>query len=273
MADAVAAGDVSPDSVRRATMLGGDLADAARRALEGGAASLAEVHLEVLRPVQPMLAATAASVTDALAATGLASVEWKLDGARIQVHRHDGDVRVFTRNLNDVTARLPEVVEVVRTIPARSFVLDGEAIGLAPGALPRRFQDTMSRFGREDATSHPLTLAPFFFDVIHLDGDDLLDRPLSATRCDPRRPGRAVVHSNRPDRRRDRGGRVPRRRTRDRARRRDGKGARLPLRGRPPRIVVAQGQAGPHARSRRARRGMGARTPPRLAVEPASRGT
>ncbi len=179
MADAIAhAARVPADTVRRAAMLGGDLADTARRALEGGEASLTEVHLEVLRPVQPMLAASAATVAEALAATGPASVEWKLDGARIQVHRDDNDVRVFTRNLNDVTDRLPEVVEVARTFAARSFVLDGETIGLADDALPRRFQDTMSRFGRDDATSHSLVLTAFFFDVLHLDGHDLLDLPL-----------------------------------------------------------------------------------------------
>ena len=98
--------------------------------------ALAEIGLEVLRPVQPMLAASAASVAEALAATGRASVEWKLDGARIQVHRAGDEVRAFTRNLNDVTARVPEVVEVVRSFPAQTFVLDGEAIGLTEDALP-----------------------------------------------------------------------------------------------------------------------------------------
>ena len=151
--DRARAAEVPADAVRRAAMLGGDLADTARRALAGGAAALAEVRLEVLRPVQPMLAASAATVAEALAATGPASVEWKLDGARIQVHRAGDDVRVFTRNLNDVTARLPEVVEVARAFAARSFVLDGEAIGLADDALPRRFQDTMSRFGSDDAAA------------------------------------------------------------------------------------------------------------------------
>ena len=150
-----------------------------RRALTAGESALAEVGLEVLRPVQPMLAASAASVAEALAATGRASVEWKLDGARIQVHRSGEVVRAFTRNLNDITARVPEVVEVVRAFPARTFVLDGEAIGLTEDALPRRFQDTMSRFGTDDAASHAMTLAPFFFDVLHLDGEDLLDRTLS----------------------------------------------------------------------------------------------
>jgi DNA ligase 1 len=180
MADAIARAAAVPiETVRRAAMLGGDLADTARRALAGGEPALAEVRLEVLRPVQPMLASTATSVVDALTATGRASVEWKLDGARIQVHLDGDEVRVFTRNLNDVTARLPEVVDVARSFAAHSFVLDGEAIGLADDALPRRFQDTMSRFGRDDATGHALTLAPFFFDVLHLDGDDLLDRPLA----------------------------------------------------------------------------------------------
>jgi DNA ligase-1 len=179
MADAIAkAADVPATTVRRAAMLGGDLADTARRALTEGEAALVDVGLEVLRPVQPMLAASAATVAEALAATGPASVEWKLDGARIQVHRDGDEVRAFTRNLNDVTARVPEVVEVARSFAARSFVLDGEAIGLTEDALPRRFQDTMSRFGTDDARSHAMTLAPFFFDVLHLDGEDLLDRPL-----------------------------------------------------------------------------------------------
>ena len=120
MADAIArAAAVPATAVRRAAMLSGDLADTARRALTGGEVALAEIGLEVLRPVQPMLAATAASVAEALAATGRASVEWKLDGARIQVHRAGDDVRAFTRNLNDVTARVPEVVEVVRSFPGR----------------------------------------------------------------------------------------------------------------------------------------------------------
>ena len=180
MADAIAlAAQVPAAAVRRAAMLGGDLADTARRALTGGEASLLAVGLEVLRPVQPMLAASAPSVYEALTAVGRASVEWKLDGARIQVHRDGDEVRVFTRNLNDVTARVPEVVEIARALEAQTFVLDGEAIGLTEEALPRRFQDTMSRFGTDDAASHVMTLVPFFFDVLHLDGDDLLDQPLA----------------------------------------------------------------------------------------------
>ncbi|HEV7524374.1 MAG TPA: ATP-dependent DNA ligase [Acidimicrobiia bacterium] len=179
MADAIArAAGVPADAVRRAAMLGGDLAGTAHRALTGGGEALADVHLQVLRPVQPMLAASAATVAEALAATGPASVEWKLDGARIQVHRTGNEVRVFTRNLNDVTARLPEVVDLVRGFASESFVLDGEAISLSEAELPRRFQDTMSRFGRDDPSAHPHTLAAFFFDALHVGGDDLLDRPL-----------------------------------------------------------------------------------------------
>jgi DNA ligase-1 len=179
MADAIAkASDAPPTVVRRAAMLGGDLAETALLAMQGGEEALTAVGLQVLRPVLPMLAATAADVGEALTATGVASVEWKLDGARIQVHRRGDEVRLYTRNLNDITTRLPEVVELVRSFPADSFVLDGETIGLTEDALPHAFQDTMSRFGRDDSGSHAMTLTAFFFDIMHLDGEDLLDRPL-----------------------------------------------------------------------------------------------
>jgi DNA ligase-1 len=179
MYDAIArAANVPADGVRRAAMLGGDLLDTARRAITGGEAALAAVQLEVLRPVLPMLAASAPDVATALAETGPASVEWKLDGARIQVHRSGDEVRVYTRNLNDVTARLPEVVAAARTFAAREFVLDGEAIGVDDAAKPHRFQDTMSRFGRDDAASHAMALSAFFFDVLHVDGTDVLEEPL-----------------------------------------------------------------------------------------------
>ncbi|HWC12163.1 MAG TPA: ATP-dependent DNA ligase [Acidimicrobiales bacterium] len=181
MLDAVARAAALPASeVRRAAMLAGDLCAVATLALTpaadgGGAAALGAIRLQPLRPVLPMLAASAPDVGAALDATGLASVEWKLDGARIQVHRDGDDVRIFTRNLNDVTSRLPDIAAVARDVPARSFVLDGEALGLdEDAARPERFQDTMSRFG-----SHaPSTLAARFFDCLHVDGDDLLDRPL-----------------------------------------------------------------------------------------------
>jgi DNA ligase-1 len=180
MSDAIAkAAGVPAATVRRATMLGGDLGETAVLAVTGGADALAGVHLQVLRPIQPMLAASSPDVASALEETGAASVEWKLDGARIQVHRAGNDVRIFTRNLNDVTARLPEVVALAHKLPARAFVLDGETIGVADGERPHTFQDTMSRFGRDDADSHEILLSAFFFDIVHLDGNDLLDSPLS----------------------------------------------------------------------------------------------
>ena len=159
-------------------------------ALTEGVDALAAVRLELLRPVQPMLASTADDVAAALVATGPASVEWKLDGARIQVHRHDDEVRVYTRNLNEVTDRLPEVVAAVRTFPARELVLDGEAIGLSDDERPHRFQDTMSRFGRQRASTRarrsPLTA--FFFDVLHVDGARSPRRAArGAARCTRRR--------------------------------------------------------------------------------------
>jgi DNA ligase-1 len=178
MADAVARASQTPlEAVRRAAMFSGDLGRAARLALTGGATALDAVALSVLRPVQPMLAAPAVDVAAALAETGMASVEWKLDGARIQVHRAGDDVRVFTRNLNDITARLGGVVAAVRSLPVRSLVLDGEAIGLDDTGRPDRFQDTMSRFGAEEA-GRAAGLQAMFFDILHLDGDDLHDRPL-----------------------------------------------------------------------------------------------
>jgi DNA ligase-1 len=186
MADAIArAAAVPVDLVRRAAMFSGDLGRTAVIALGEGAVGLERVGLTVLHPVQPMLAGSSSSVSAALAETGPASVEWKLDGARIQVHR-DGDVvRVYTRNLNDVTDRLSAVVEAVRALPAHRLVLDGESIGIHDDGRPRRFQDTMSRFGTGTAraaagpdSAAGLQLHAFFFDVLHLDGHDLVDLPL-----------------------------------------------------------------------------------------------
>jgi DNA ligase-1 len=181
MTDAIArASDVPRPVVQRAAMLSGDLRTTAHLALTGGADALADIQLDVLRPILPMLAATSEDVTQALAATGLASVEWKLDGARIQVHRAGDEVRVYTRNLNDVTERLPEVVAAVRNFPADSLILDGEAIGVGEDERPDRFQDTMSRFGRQQLDAHGIPLSAFFFDCLRLDDRDLLDEPLDA---------------------------------------------------------------------------------------------
>jgi DNA ligase-1 len=180
VADAVAkAAGVPVASVRRAAMLAGDLPAVAARAL--GAAdptsALADFGLTVGRAVQPMLAASAATVGEALALTGEASVEWKLDGARIQAHKQGDDVSLFTRNLNDVTTRLPGIVALVRTFPATALVLDGEAIGVGEGDGPDQFQDTMSRFGRHAGDAGDGLVARFF-DVLHVDGEDVIDRPL-----------------------------------------------------------------------------------------------
>jgi DNA ligase 1 len=178
MADAVAEAAAVPAAlVRRAAMLSGDLRRTASIALTSGRAGLEAVGLTLFQPIQPMLASTAEDVADALGGDGTASVEWKLDGARIQVHRRGDQVEIYTRNLNPVTDRLPEVVQVVRGLPADELVLDGEVLGL-DGERPEAFQQTMSRFGRDDPASHGLRLRPFFFDVLHVGGDDLIDRPL-----------------------------------------------------------------------------------------------
>jgi DNA ligase-1 len=181
MTDAVAkAAEVPIEVVRRAAMLSGDLGRTAVMALCDGAAALAAVRLAVLHPIEPMLAASATDVADALEKTGTASVEWKLDGARVQVHRQGTEVRVFTRNLNDITHRLPGVVAIALAIPAQSVVLDGEVLGVDEDAKPRAFQDTMSAFGRDDATNAGDRLLVRFFDVLHVDGVDVIDEPLHA---------------------------------------------------------------------------------------------
>jgi DNA ligase 1 len=181
---AARAAGVPLSQVRRAVMLAGDLPHVATVALTEGAPGLEAIGLTLLRPVQPMLAQTAPDVAVALvlatAEGGPASVEWKLDGARIQVHRAGEDVRIFTRNLNDVTARLAGIADLVRSLPVDRLVLDGEAVGWdeADGTAPEMFQQTMSRLGRRDGTAGA-GLHARFFDVLHVDGDDLVDRPLT----------------------------------------------------------------------------------------------
>jgi DNA ligase-1 len=156
-------------------MLSGDLGAAAASARRGGLVALEAIGLTTMQPVQPMLAGTSSSVTDAVAELGLASVEWKLDGARVQIHRSGDDVAIFTRNLNEITDRLPGVAAMVRDLPVRDAVFDGEVLGVDADGRPDRFQDTMSRFGGEAAQP---TLRAFLFDVLHADGTDLLDEPL-----------------------------------------------------------------------------------------------
>ena len=178
MLDAVSrAAGTALSQVRRAVMLAGDLPRVAAVALLDGGAGLSAVRLSVLRPVLPMLASSADDVAGALRDLGACSVEWKLDGARVQAHRLGDDVRLFTRNLNDVTARLPGVVTAVRDLDVGQVVLDGEVLGVGDDG-PEAFQETMSSFGRRTGPPGRAALGVWFFDCLHLDGDDLLDRPL-----------------------------------------------------------------------------------------------
>lgn len=181
MAEAIArAASIGAVPVRRAIMMSGDAGAVARAALEGGVAGLSGFGLRLLRPVQPMLAQTAHSVEDALGRLGQAALEYKLDGARIQVHRKGHEVRVFTRRLNDVTGSVPEVVEAVLRLPCGALVLDGEALALRPDGSPLPFQVTMRRFGRTHDMERARAAVPlfgFFFDCLHADGETLIDRP------------------------------------------------------------------------------------------------
>ncbi|CDO87691.1 ATP-dependent DNA ligase [Mycobacterium triplex] len=182
MADAVAkAAGIPTAAVQRAAMLGGDLPSAAAAALSGGAVALQAFTLRVGQPVGPMLAQTATSVADALEKHGGTAIfEAKLDGARVQIHRAGDAVTVYTRSLDDVTARLPEVVAATLALPVRDLIADGEAIALRPDNRPHRFQVTASRFGRSvdvDAAQAAQPLSVFFFDLLHCDGVDLLDAP------------------------------------------------------------------------------------------------
>jgi ATP-dependent DNA ligase I len=204
MTDAIAKAAAIPIAeVRRAVMLRGSLGPVAQAALQGGSAALDGVGLQVGRPVKPMLAETAESLDAALTRlsrppgktpkgaepTGAGAVadrlrdvalEWKIDGIRVQVHHVGSEVRVFTRTLDDVTARVPEIVEATLELPVRELVLDGEAVALQPDGRPHPFQDTASRTGSRrdiDRMRAELPLSTFFFDVLHVDGEDLLDRP------------------------------------------------------------------------------------------------
>ncbi len=174
------AAGVPAERVRRAVMAAGDLPSVAKAALLEGDAGLSRFAIRLFRPVLPMLADSADDVRDALARLGEAALEFKLDGARIQVHKSGDDVRIYSRRLNEVTGAVPELVEVVRALPARELILDGEAIALQPGGTPHPFQTTMRRFGRKldvDRLRQELPLVPFFFDILYLDGDSLLDEP------------------------------------------------------------------------------------------------
>jgi DNA ligase-1 len=169
-------------SIRRAAMFAGALGPVARAALVEGEAALTRFMLQPFQPVQPMLADSAADVEDALAELGEASLEYKLDGARIQVHKADGEVRVYSRSLRDVTIAVPEIVAATQALAPRTLVLDGEAIALRADRTPHPFQTTMRRFGRRldvERLRAELPITPFFFDVLLADGQLVVDEPQS----------------------------------------------------------------------------------------------
>jgi DNA ligase-1 len=181
MVEAVArAAQVPAEKVRRAAMVAGDLPAVAAAALTAGTEGLGRFAIRLLEPVRPMLAQTAEDVPDALAHLGRAAVEFKLDGARVQVHKAGEQVRVFSRRMNDVTPAVPELVEAVRALPAREIILDGEALAMRPEGRPHPFQVTMRRFGRRleiERMRESLPLSAYFFDCLYLDGGDLTGEP------------------------------------------------------------------------------------------------
>lgn len=182
-ADALArAADAPPADVRRAVMLAGSLQDVAGVLLADGPEALAAFRLTVGRPVQPMLAHTAASVGEALDKLGACAVEEKLDGIRVQVHRDGDRIRAYTRTLDDITDRLPELTDAVAALPAGRFILDGEVIALGEDGRPRPFQETASRVGSRrdvaEAAAH-VPVVPVFFDALLVDDEDLLDLPFT----------------------------------------------------------------------------------------------
>jgi ATP-dependent DNA ligase I len=206
MIEAVAQAAAVPSAeVRRALLVGGSLQAVASAALRGeldrppdrqppdrqppgpggvsrvdALTALRSFALRVGRPLRPMLAAAAPSIEAAMQKVSPAAVEWKIDGIRVQAHKAGGQVTVFTRTLDDITGRVPEIVEAVRSVPARAAVLDGEAVALFPDGRPRPFQVTASRAGTQDETAArrgDVPLTPFFFDLLHLDGTDLIDTP------------------------------------------------------------------------------------------------
>ena len=181
MVEAVAkAAGLTGRNLRRAVMLAGDLRAVAAAALGEGEAGLRRFSIDLFRPLQPMLAQPADDVEGALGKLGEAALEYKLDGARIQVHRAGDEVRIFSRRLREVTAAVPEVVAAVQALPGREMILDGEVIALKADGRPHPFQVTMRRFGRKldvGKMRRELPLSPFLFDLLHLDGDDLVDEP------------------------------------------------------------------------------------------------
>ncbi|MEM9208727.1 MAG: ATP-dependent DNA ligase, partial [Pseudomonadota bacterium] len=184
LVDAIAnATGLPATGVRRAVMLAADPAPVAKAALTFGASGLEQFQLEPLKPVRPMLATPAENIDDAMTSLGEAVLQVKLDGARVQVHRVDGEVRIFTRQMNEVTERLPEIVETVSALPVTSLILDGEAIAINEKGRPLPFQVTMRRFGRSSnivEMRKSLPLSGIFFDCLYVNGEARIDEPLNA---------------------------------------------------------------------------------------------
>jgi DNA ligase-1 len=183
MLDALAKATNLPlERIRRAAMMAGGSTAIAQAVFENGETGLAQFDIQLFRPVQPMLAQSADDVGAALAELGEAALEYKLDGARIQVHKSGDKVAVYSRAANDVTTAVPEVVAAVRELPARELILDGEVLSLTPDGRPQPFQVSMRRFGRKqnvERLAAELPMTPFWFDLLHLDGAPLVDEPHS----------------------------------------------------------------------------------------------
>ncbi len=172
------ASGVAVEKIRRAAMMAGNIAQMAHAVLERGEAGLAGYDVQLFRPVQPMLAQSAEDVTEALTELGDAALEYKFDGARVQVHKSGDQVAIFSRALNDVTAAVPEMVEAVRALPAHDLILDGEVLSLDAAGRPQPFQVSMRRFGRKvnvSALRDELPMTPFWFDILYKDGHEVMD--------------------------------------------------------------------------------------------------
>ena len=177
------AADIPVAELRKAAMSAGGIGEVAQVALTQGGAALGRFSIRLMQPVLPMLSQSAPDTETALKNLGTAALEWKLDGARVQVHKRADDVRIYSRTGNDVTPAAPEIVELARAIPAASAIIDGEAIVLNASGAPYPFQETMSRFGRAqdiEAMRARMPLSAFFFDCLRRDDEDLVALPAQA---------------------------------------------------------------------------------------------
>jgi DNA ligase-1 len=181
MVEAVALAAKLPiEKIRRALMVQGNLATVAAETLTERRPGLAHLAVQLFRPVKPMLAQSAEDAAEALARHGQMALEYKLDGARIQAHKLERDVRIFTRSLKDVTAAVPEIVEAVQALPVRALILDGEALAFRSDGMPEPFQVTMRRFGRKlevERTRESIPLRCFFFDCLYFEDKPIVDQP------------------------------------------------------------------------------------------------